>query len=212
MCSLDSNGDVYSVGVTYTLDGFVKTPVQYIAEFEAASTRTLSYTPTSATTLTYDCYVETGVGGTIDVLNQATQSVDITSTAITDGNLEVHWGNDHSNHSLTTMGRVVTITPTRLLPASATVMATFGTGVVKNHLVPFALNFDTCDCVCRSNSPYEIEAGDSVGYVSSGIDRTVGSRLCQWQLTAPPGRVMSISLVMPTLLLLVAELVWLPEQ
>ena len=201
---------MYSVGVTYTLDGFVKTPVQYIDEFEAASTRTLSYTPTNATTLTYDCYIETGVGGTIDVLNQATQNVDITSAAITDGHLEVHWGNDHSNHSLTAMGRVITITPTRPLPASSTVMATFGTGVVKNHLVPYALNFDTCDCVCRSNSPYEIEAGDSVGYISSGIDRTFGSRLCQWQLTAPPGRVMSISLVMQTLV--VAELLRLSEQ
>jgi len=192
---LDSNGDVYSVGVTYTLDGFVKTSVQYIDEFEAASTRTLSYTPTSATTLTYDCYVETGVGGSINVLNQATQNVDITSAAITDGNLEVHWGNDHSNHSLTIMGRMVTITPARPLPASSTIMATVATGVVKNHLGLFALNFTTCDCVCRSNSPYEIDAGNSVGHISSGIDRTAGSRLCQWQLTAPPGRVVSISLI-----------------
>jgi hypothetical protein len=191
---LDSNGDVYSVGVTYTLDGFVKTAEQYVAGFEAASSRSLSYTPTVTISLTYDCYIETGVGGTIAVSNSATQSVDIASTVVTDGHPEVQFLNDHSNHTVTALGRTVVITPTLPLPGSTTINAHFATGVVKNHLGPFAFNFSTCDCVCRTESPYQIQAGDDVGFISSGVDRTAGSRLCQWQLTGPPGRIMSLSL------------------
>lgn len=180
--------------MTYTLDGFVTTAEQYIAGFRTASVRSLSYTPTSAVTLTYDCYVETGVGGIIEVKNGALQNIDIASTATADGIAEVNFLNDHSNQLVTALGTVVVITPITPLPPSATISATVATGVIKNHLGPFALSFDTCDCVCRSNSPYEIQASDDVGHISSGVDWSAGSRLCQWQLTAPPGRILSVSL------------------
>jgi hypothetical protein len=66
---------------------------------------------------------------------------------------------------------------------------------MNNFLGPFSVNFTTCACICRSTAPYQIEASASGGLIASGLDRTAGTRLCQWQLTAPPGQLLSLSLV-----------------
>lgn len=185
---LDSNGDVYTTGVTFTLDGMVKTAAQYLAEFHTASSRRLSFTPTKVVPMVYDNYNLLGAGSSIEINHPSSMSIDISSTAIMDGKPEVNFGSN------LTMGAVITFVPYVPLAGSTLVQATFATGVMDNFLGPYIFNFTTCECVCRSTSPFQIEAGDEVGYISSGLDRTAGSRLCKWQLTSPPGRVLSLSL------------------
>ena len=90
---------------------------------------------------------------------------------------------------------VVTFVPATPLAANTLIQATLATGVLSNLLGPFSVNFTTCACVCRSTSPYEIMASESGGMIASGLDRTDGKRLCQWQLSASPGQILSLSLV-----------------
>ena len=89
---LDSNRAVYTVGVIFMLDDVVQTAAQYLAGFQAATSRQLIITPTSVVALTYDCYVEQHhgifheeVGSSIIINDPSSVLIDVHSTATADG-------------------------------------------------------------------------------------------------------------------------------
>ena len=87
-----SNGDAYSTGVTYTLDGTDVTYSAYISGFAAATTRKLTITvPASAPTLYYWCYYHSSMGGQINTNTNVGSSVLSGSLTSTYYNTDAEW-------------------------------------------------------------------------------------------------------------------------
>ena len=64
-----NGGSHYTTGVTYKLDGVVKTMAQYVSGFVAATTRTVEWTPAASApdTLYYWCHFHTGQGNSFSI-------------------------------------------------------------------------------------------------------------------------------------------------
>lgn len=64
-----NGGSHYTTGVTYKLDGVVKTMAEYVSGFVAATTRTVEWTPAASApdTLYYWCHYHTGQGNSFSV-------------------------------------------------------------------------------------------------------------------------------------------------
>ena len=64
-----NGGSHYMTGVTYKLDGVVKTMAQYVSGFVAATTRTVEWTPAASApdTLYYWCHFHTGQGNSFSI-------------------------------------------------------------------------------------------------------------------------------------------------
>ena len=68
-----AGGSHYTTGVTYKLDGVIKTMAEYVSGFTAATTRTVEWipTPNSPNTLYYWCHFHTGQGNSFAIDNQS---------------------------------------------------------------------------------------------------------------------------------------------
>jgi len=64
-----NGGSHYTTGVTYKLDGVVRTMAEYVSGFVAATTRTIEWTPAASApdTLYYWCHFHTGQGNSFSI-------------------------------------------------------------------------------------------------------------------------------------------------